>query len=431
MIHPHLKTDKDLLAYWQGDFHDKDQMQALEQLARRKIGNFCDELKTALANKLSPEEIHWTYFEYIYDNAFVIDYVNNPMPDYNVEKAISYIEWAIPNDFNLSEYGQLSDKAKDKLLNYYIDKLNGSQHHQCDFVSYIYFHHHDYNQLETFEKALLHIINKGYLDFLEQSNDQTRLIAIEAKIVEMKNALHLSFIDWLYGGMNSSNGHSYEQNGNLDRQKGVVSSSVKSNAGYLFPIDISNYNLLEKLQNILKKEGLSLSTLPDCYISYEIPSVLRCAKENEFSFDTDKLLGYYIPSKQEIRLLEIGIQCCARHLNVDVDLLREIVMIHELGHYMQHKMHCYHTKEWDDVLYNASYSPIDLQEGWAQLMDAWVVKDEKAYFDVFNALVAVQSEPYKVYKNYECDSYRRILRSLDGLRQLDHPATTKNWDALL
>ena len=148
-------------------------------------------------------------------------------------------------------------------------------------------------------------------------------------------------------------------------------------------------------------------------------------------YDTENLLGYYVSSKQEIRLLELGIQFCAKQLNIDTDTLREIVFIHELGHYMQHKMPCYLTKEWDNQLYNDSYNPKDLQEGWAQLMDAWVVENKKAYSDVFNSLVAKQSAPYQIYKKYQRYSKGMILKSLDCIRQLSRPATTQDWDALL
>ena len=124
MIHPHLKSDQELLSIWNGNFHDIDQMQALEQLARRRVNNFSDQLKKALASgKLDHDDIHWTYFEYIYDNSFVIDYVNNPKNYYNKEEAIFYIAWAIPNDFCLSDYLKLNNKAKDELQHLFINKL--------------------------------------------------------------------------------------------------------------------------------------------------------------------------------------------------------------------------------------------------------------------------------------------------------------------
>ena len=118
-------------------------------------------------------------------------------------------------------------------------------------------------------------------------------------------------------------------------------------------------------------------------------------------------------------------------LNIDVDLLSEIVFIHELGHYMQHKMPCYQSQEWKYDSYIRSYTPIDLQEGWAQLMAAWVVKDKKDYSHVFQSLIAVQSAPYHVFKDYERYPYRRILNSLDGLRQLGRPAKITDWETFL
>ena len=421
MIHSHLKTDEELLEYWNGVFSDKEQMQALEQLARRKIGNYGNELKNALEKGLlDTDEIQWTYFEYIYDNAFVIDYVNNPKPDYNVEKAIIYIQWAIPNHFDIQEYSRLNDNAKDGLLRRYLEELERYKCPKCDFEAYIDFYHHGHGQLQLFENSIKHVVNEGYTDFLEQSNDNARLMAIESKIAEMKDELHLSFIEWLYK-------NSYP-NG---RKNVSVRGSVKQMRGSLVPIEISGYHLLDVLKKILKKEGLTFTILPDTYLSYEQPNSIKYPHDYKDLFDTENLLGCYIPDKQEIWLYEIGIQWCAERLRIDADKLREIVLIHEVGHYMQHKMQCYQTIEWDDYLYIASYSPIDLHEGWAQLMDAWVVKNEPDYYKVFNSLVAVQSNPYQIYKNYVQFSPKCILKSLDGLRQLERVATIQDWDSML
>lgn len=415
MIHPHLKTDEELLDYWKGDFHDKDEIQALEQLARRKVGNFCDILKTALENEeFDEKEIRWTFFEYIYDNAFVIEYVNHPKPNYNVEKAIFYIEWAIPNDFSFAEYVQLSDEAKDELKKYFLDQLKNIN---CDFEDYIKRHHLIPDLLMSFDDTISHVLKEGYLDYLRKDNDFVGLMTFDNLIAEIKEGLHTSFIEWLYGKAHSA--HCYK--------------STKSPL-VLIPYDYKNSLLLSKLREIIKRNKLSLDTMPDVFISLETPPSFKLLKYHDVGdgsnlFDTENLLGYYIPSKQEIRLLELGIQKCANYLQVDADLLREIVFIHELGHYMQHKMPCYQTKEWDDVLYNNSYSPIDLLEGWAQLMDAWVVVNE--YLSVFKKLTDRQSAPYNVYKNYSSYSARRILESLDGLRQLGSPAKIQDWDKLI
>ena len=50
MIHPHLKSNEELLSIWNDNFHDTDQMQALEQLARRRVNDFSEQLKLALAS---------------------------------------------------------------------------------------------------------------------------------------------------------------------------------------------------------------------------------------------------------------------------------------------------------------------------------------------------------------------------------------------
>ena len=425
MIHPHLKSNEELLSIWNGDFHDIDQMQALEQLARRRVDDFSEQLKLALASgDLDHDDIKWTYFEYIYDNSFVIDYVNNPKSYYNKEKAISYIEWAISNNFCLSDYLKLNNKAKDELQHLFINKLKEETTYICDFESYI-MRYGSHDHLQIFEEAIEHIINKDYIEFLKQNKETSRLMAIDSQIAKMKNMFHHSFVNWLYGIRHPSANPSTHCHRGYERTVGHFKHSY----------DYSDSVLLNKLQEILSGANLTLGEMPDVYISYELPRSFKLVDSHDEDegdlFDTENLLGYYIPEKQEINLMELGIQWCAKELNIDVDLLREIVFIHELGHYMQHKMPCYQTQEWKYDLYIRSYTPIDLQEGWAQLMAAWVVKDKEDYSHVFQSLIAVQSAPYHVFKDYEQDPYRRILNSLDGLRQLGRPAKITDWETFL
>ena len=423
MIHPHLKSNEELLSIWNGDFHDIDQMQALEQLARRRVDDFSERLKLALASgDLDHDDIQWTYFEYIYDNSFVIDYVNNPKNYYNKEKAISYIEWAISNDFSLSDYLKLNNKAKDELQHLFINKLKDKTTYICDFESYI-MRYGSHDHLQIFEEAIEHIINKDYIEFLKQNKETSRLMAIDSQIAKMKNMFHQSFVNWLYGISHPSANPSTHCHRGYERTVGHLKH----------PYDYSESVLLKKLQEILSGANLTLGEMPDVCITYELPRSFKLVDNHDEGdlFDTENLLGYYIPEKQEINLMELGIQWCAKELNIDVDLLSEIVFIHELGHYMQHKMPCYQTQEWKYDLYIRSYTPIDLQEGWAQLMAAWVVKDKKDYSHVFQSLIAVQSAPYHVFKDYERDPYRRILNSLDGLRQLGRPAKITDWETFL
>lgn len=429
MIHPHLKSNEELLSIWNGDFHDIDQMQALEQLARRRVDDFSEQLKLALASgDLDHDDIKWTYFEYIYDNSFVIDYVNNPKNYYNKEKAISYIEWAISNDFCLSDYLKLNNKVKDELQHLFINRLKDKTAYICDFESYI-MRYGSHDHLLIFEEAIEHIINKDYIEFLEQNKETSRLMAIDSQIAKMKNMFHQSFVNWLYGISHPCANPSTHCHRGYERTVGH----------FKHPYDYSESVLLKKLQEILSGANLTLGEMPDVSITYELPRSFKLVDNVDNHdegdlfdlFDTENLLGYYIPKKQEINLMALGIQWCAKELNIDVDLLSEIVFIHELGHYMQHKMPCYQTQEWKYDLYIRSYTPIDLQEGWAQLMAAWVVKDKKDYSNVFQSLIAVQSAPYHVFKDYERDPYRRILNSLDGLRQLGRPAKITDWETFL
>lgn len=60
------------------------------------------------------------------------------------------------------------------------------------------------------------------------------------------------------------------------------------------------------------------------------------AELDDDRFDTCRLLGRYIPKEMTIEIYEKQIRRCAATLGVDPDLLREIVLIHELSHALVH-----------------------------------------------------------------------------------------------
>ena len=395
-------------------------MEYLMELAKRDVADSREQLRAALDSILDSDEIRWKYFHYIFDNDFVIYYVNDPQPKYNIEEAISYIGKSIPNDFSISDYLKLNEKAKKELLKYYVKQLKDLIKEFCDFESYIQKHH-----LCKFDDVIKDGSISGYIEFLKVTKDTSRLMTIDSQIDRLKNELNMSFLHWLYGEKYSS----VLSTNTTTKSKGNISST-------LIHYDYDDSELLKKLKGILKKYKLSFKEMPKVYISFEIPTSFKLVETNDEGdgktlFDTENLLGIYDPSKQEIHLYYFGIQWCANQLIIDADLLYEIVFIHELGHYMQHKMPCYKTEEWEDELYIKSYSPIDIQEGWAQLMDAWTVEGLQDYSDVFQKLVDVQSGPYHVFKKYVKYEKRSILKSLDGLRSLGTPAKIDDWDKLL
>lgn len=57
----------------------------------------------------------------------------------------------------------------------------------------------NHDHLQTFEEAIEHKINKGYIEFLKQNKETSRLMAIDSQIAKMKNMFHQSFVNWLYG----------------------------------------------------------------------------------------------------------------------------------------------------------------------------------------------------------------------------------------
>lgn len=230
--------------------------------------------------------------------------MNNPKNYYNKEKAISYIEWAIiTNALCLSDYLKLNDKVKDELQHLFINKLKDETTYICDFESYI-MRYGSHDHLQIFEEVIEHIINKDYIEFLKQNKDTSRLMAIDSQIAKMKNMFHQSFVNWLYGINHSSANPSTHCHRGYERTVGHFKHSY----------DYSDSVLLNKLQEILSGANLTLGEMPDVYITYELPRSFKLVDNHDGGdlFDTENLLGYYIPAKQEINLVELGIQWCAK-----------------------------------------------------------------------------------------------------------------------
>ena len=106
-----------------------------------------------------------------------------------------------------------------------------------------------------------------------------------------------------------------------------------------------------------------------------------------------------------------------------------LIFIHELGHYYSHCLPLWKTNSWETTLFNGT-SP-GVLEGWAQLFALWAVESDRECRDVFWRLLQDQSYVYHVFEDYVKWSPEKLLHSLDGLRELDYPATRNEWNKLL
>lgn len=153
-------------------------------------------------------------------------------------------------------------------------------------------------------------------------------------------------------------------------------------------------------------------------------------------WDYDNILGYYVAEEKTIVLLEQGISQCSNSIGVNKQILRSVVLAHELGHYITHAHESFNTLCYDTDLFNKSSA--DVLESFAQIFTVWATMLSSEYRKVFDTLLRYQSGPYQVFmdKKYCSDygglySQKQLLESLDGLRLLSVPATCEEWDKCL
>lgn len=194
---------------------------------------------------------------------------------------------------------------------------------------------------------------------------------------------------------------------------------------------------------------------PPFLISYDLPLLLQKQKQSseeqtQMRWDIDELLGLYepnakqykssfsplfSPSKQapQIVIYERGIKYCANETGLSDSILLQIVIIHELSHWIVHKLQDNKGNIWKNDLFDSTNA--DVHEGWAQLLTFWALDylRDKEGMKVFEELNKNQSPPYHKYKEIlnHCNDEITILNSLPPLRTTNGGASFKDWLKLL
>lgn len=174
----------------------------------------------------------------------------------------------------------------------------------------------------------------------------------------------------------------------------------------------------------------------------EIEIILEYAKK---IITIEELLGVYIPSDKQIILYDRGIDWFAAMENLDKNLLRAVVLVHEIGHWVTHVLPKYPKckslilnfiaqlpgfLEWP--LKNYIATDEEVHEGWAQLITWWIVNDTGGELKrTFEKLNQNQSSPYLVFKKYTGYDVKRVMDSLEKLRNLGRPAKLSDWDNVI
>lgn len=203
----------------------------------------------------------------------------------------------------------------------------------------------------------------------------------------------------------------------------IYNGLLSDNRGLITEVDNS---LIGTCNSILEMAGFNGVGLPLIVLKDEEKELSRDENwENWFN-----ALGEYIAEKQEIILYGRAIAKASLDLDVEEIVLRAVVLIHELGHYITHAHPLKGIAEepFDNVLFSGSDT--DFLECVAQLFAYWATKEDGPYnlHDVFDKLASKQSGPYKVYLKYLNESPKIILQAIAVLRASTNVVTMSDFD---
>lgn len=208
--------------------------------------------------------------------------------------------------------------------------------------------------------------------------------------------------------------------------------------------------LIARVMDKFRANGYMLSALPQIYLSFEAPPLFVAYPELEEEeieerrpeqrepyiprnrerrrpelISIEELLGCYLPNPQII-LYQRGLKWCARRYDFDEELLRGIVLVHEIGHWVTHLLPKPGVPSWSTELYKLTST--EVKEGWAQLITWWVIDEIggriRHFFEELNRL---QPHPYHIYEEFKSYSVDSLINSLEMLRQLHWPAGINDW----
>jgi len=265
-----------------------------------------------------------------------------------------------------------------------------------------------------------------------------------------------------------------------ERNDAVITSIFRrepANRLVLYEISEDERYLISELLGKFKRQGFSITRIPDVYISLEPPPLfylhpeledevyhdedldilynlifgedeendeddeparIRRHTEDHTPFrpevlDIEELLGCYIPNPKII-LYEKGIrwyikECEKYGMDIEEEYLRAIVLVHEVAHWIMHLLPKDGIPEYPLDLYKRTSRSV--HEGWAQLLTWWIVKDRSDLLKVFEQLNQRQSPPYRVFENYIQIPEESVIKSLEKMRDLNYPVDLKGWDSFM
>jgi len=217
----------------------------------------------------------------------------------------------------------------------------------------------------------------------------------------------------------------------------------------LYSLTRDERELIATIMDNVRQGGFRPALLPEIFMSYEAPPLFvaypeleeeggvsdmkpRVSRNNQRrlpeNISIEQVLGYYVP-EPKIILFARGLDWFAKKYGCNEKLLRAVVLVHEVGHWVTHLLPKPGVPEWQIDLYKLTEE--DVHEGWAQLITWWVAEEVGGDFKcTFEELNRSQSAPYRVYEKFKGKSVGSVMASLERLRELRWPARVEDWEGL-
>jgi len=154
---------------------------------------------------------------------------------------------------------------------------------------------------------------------------------------------------------------------------------------------------------------------------------VRESQEPIDNFDIDNLLGLYEPDKHEIKLFTKSIAEVANQVNIKEHHLKDVVLLHEFGHWITHRLPYKDVTIWENYHLKGCE---DVHEGWAQLLAWWIAEKDTFLKLAFEKLNEKQSPPYHIYEWYKNKEKKDICQSLAEIRK-SQTCDESTWRGIL
>jgi len=236
----------------------------------------------------------------------------------------------------------------------------------------------------------------------------------------------------------------------LQRERACNSASQQAQQLLAYTPNRDERELIARVMSIARVSSYKSAPLPQIFLSFEAPpifvaypeleensekqrdtrehSIPREERSRPETISIEEALGCYVPNPR-IVLYARGLRWFASRNGLAEEMLRAVVLVHEIGHWVTHLLPKPGIPEWTLELYKLTED--DVHEGWAHLITWWVVEKVGGEIDrTFHELNKWQSAPYRVYEKFKARTRQSVMASLEALRQLRWPARVGDWERL-